>query len=628
MGGVLFFIAGVNVVSFLLGRVFVRARETSLRVALGANRRQLTRELFWDSVVISLAGGALAVLLALWTLWLLPAFLFEEDAQRLAFALNLVDITSICALYAAIMILCGLLPAFAVRDDRPADVLRRESAGQSKTVRLLRMGIVVTQMASCCVLVITTAFLFNSLRSALRPVMGQSAHNPVLIVVQADLYYGRRAYFREVERTARSVKGIHPIAWTGRPPGGQPQWQTFRIEPRQLRLRDITLELNLFTPDSLDLFELPPTAGRLFGFGDGACRVSIVNQQAAMRLFGQDTIGRIVRDSTGLPVEVLGVLSQKNRNAPPAIYYNTRDQGAISQQVARLMHFRAPVRTELAHGELDSNVVSDTYFAALGFEVVNGCAFSDHRTTDDCRVAVINQEAAALYFHENPVGSAVIDEQGTRSAIIGVVRSKPLGVFRKHADPAIYFPVWQDYLPRMTLIVGAKEEKPSILNDLQNEIAAIPGHGPAPVVVETLATYLAHTALAPLRIATIISGASACLALLLSILGLMAALTDAARQRGRELAIRAALGASRYRIVHHALGEGLRFVSIGVGLGMLSSWAILRFLLRIFPGTNSPGIWSWLAAPLSLLVAVLIAGVLPACGALLVNPVTALREDT
>jgi len=81
-----FFIACVNVASFLLGRASARSQETSVRVALGASRCQLTQGLLADSLVISAAGGALGGLLAMWISRVLPALLFEQDATRLVAA--------------------------------------------------------------------------------------------------------------------------------------------------------------------------------------------------------------------------------------------------------------------------------------------------------------------------------------------------------------------------------------------------------------------------------------------------------------------------------------------------------------------------------------------------------------
>jgi len=147
------------------------------------------------------------------------------------------------------------------------------------------------------------------------------------------------------------------------------------------------------------------------------------------------------------------------------------------------------------------------------------------------------------------------------------------------------------------------------------------------VLVRTLDAYLSQTALAPLRIATLIVGASATTAFVLSVLGLFGALTDAARQRRRELAVRIALGAQRRHVIFQVLWEGGRLAGAGALAGTLGSLLLSRILTRIAPANASPALWIWLAAPLVLAGAVAIASVLPTRKALIVNPVTIMRDN-
>jgi ABC-type lipoprotein release transport system permease subunit len=627
--GAVFFVACANVVSFLFGRAWARSRETSIRVALGASRGQLARELLWDSIVISIAGGAVGTLLAVWTARIVPALLFDQDAERLVFAPGLVSIVAASAVCAGATILCGLIPAFANANDRPEAVLRRESAGPSRMMGRVRVGLVAAQMTTCCVLVVSTAFLLDGLHAALQTSTGHRLGDAIVATVQAQPIAGAR-YFQQVQQATESMAGIRGVAWAGRLPGSQPMWQSFRIEPRHLPLRDITVDIAWFTAESLELFNLPPRAGRLFGFAEQTCRAAIVNEDAAAELFGANTVGRIIQDPAGLPVEIIGVVVSKVRSAKgsrPTIYYNNADQTGPAPDRIALTRFRAPIPAELASAELDTNVVSQSYFGAMGLSLITGQEFTGHRMPGECRIGVVNQEAADLYFGGNAVGAAVIDDRGVRTAIAGVVDSKPLETFQRHAEPEIYFPMLQDSLPRMTLIAGAREVKDPMLRDLRGRIESVPGRGPAPVIVRTLATHFAHTALAPLRITITIIGASAAMALLLSILGLFGALSAAARQRRRELAIRIALGAQRWRVIYQVLREGARLAFAGTLTGTLGSVALSRFLTRITRSNSSPDLWVWLVAPLVLALAVVIASVLPAGSALVAKPLTIMRED-
>lgn len=386
------------------------------------------------------------------------------------------------------------------------------------------------------------------------------------------------------------------------------------------------MDIAPFTSHSIAIFTLPPVAGRLFGVADQTCRAAVTNVEAAEALFGRNTVGRSILDPAGHPIEIIGVLGRKGRSRPTIYYYNPDQAGAPSDRIVSA-HFRAPTVSKLERAELDSNVVSPGYFAAMGWPLTAGQIFPDDVISRGCRVAVINQEAADLYFNEKAVGSAVIDDTGRRTEIIGVVHSAPLGTFERRAEPAIYFPMVQDYLPRMTLILGAREVNDRMLADLRSRIESVPGRGPSPLVIKTLETHLSQTALAPLRIATMIIGASATTAFVLSVLGLFGALSDAARQRRRELAVRIALGARRWHVIGHVLGEGGRLACAGALAGTLGSLLLSRILARITPSNGSPALWVWLAAPLVLAAAVAIASILPARRALLVNPLTIMGDD-
>jgi ABC-type antimicrobial peptide transport system permease subunit len=625
--GAVFFVASINVASFLFGRALKRSHETSLRIALGATRAQLLWELLSDSIVISVAGGALGALLAFCTARALPALLFEEDAERLVFAPHVLPIVTASMLCACFTVLCGMMPVFATVTDRPWIVLGRESGMPSKRTERIRSGLVLAQITSCYVLVICAVFLFEGLHSALKTSAGPHLGHAILVTVQEALTNPEVEikYFNEVERTAKSVTGVPSLAWAARLPGDRPIWRSFRILPASLPLHELNMDIVWLDTDSLRLLGNRLIAGRIFGFSDPTRRDAVVDEDAAQELFGPGTVGMTIQEPSGQPAEIIGVVKRSathEANQRRATVYYYTDQSSVPNPI-KGAHFRAPVVSPLTGAELSGNVVSPGYFNALDLSLVAGRQFAEHPMPGQGRVGMVNQEAADLYFNGKPVGAGIIDDQGIRTEIIGVVRSRALGTFEKHAEPAIYFPMQQDCAARMTLILEGSKVNTRTLATLRLKIES----GAAPVVIETLDAHLARTALAPLRIATLLSGALALLALVLSVLGLFSAQRDAELQRRRELALRIALGAQRWRIVLRFVTSAVQIAMAGTAIGALVSLVFLRVLAREGVIFSSPAVRVWLMVALLPTATVLIAGVIPALRATLADPLTIMRDE-
>jgi hypothetical protein len=350
--------------------------------------------------------------------------------------------------------------------------------------------------------------------------------------------------------------------------------------------------------------------------------------EAAAGLFGGDAVGKFLEDPAGQRVDIIGVVAMRKpehataRNRPTVYYY--ADQAGTPLDRVGPARFRVPARPKPVTAMLDANVVSASYFALMGLSLTAGGVFPDDPAPGDCRVGVINQEAAELHFGGNAVGGAVIDSAGRRTEIVGVVHSALLRTMQRRAEPAIYFPMAQDFVPRMTLILGARATNDAMVVSMRRRLEAVPG-GAGPVMTTTLDARLGRTALAPVRIATVLVGASAAISLVLGVLGLYGAMTDAARQRRRDIALRVALGAQGWRVLRQVLAEGVRLAGAGTVAGMLASLLVARWLARVTPGAGVPALWVWLAAPLVLVGAVAIASLLPARRALTADPLAIMR---
>ena len=628
-----FALACINVATLLLSRWSSRTRDSSVRMALGATRVQMARQLLADAIVISLTGAAFGSLVASWTTRVVPALLFEQDAEQLVFVLNRSATVTASIGCAAIMIICGLAPLVEIRRDDSARVLRRESAGPSPLMRRVRAALVILQMTCCCLLVISAGILVTGFRSALRTQTGNQLQHAILATVESQERFARPdvglQYFREIEQAAQSMPDTVTTTWSSVPPGGRPGWQSVRIIPPHATLRDVTLDLALFTRQSLEVVELPPTAGRMFGGADTAqsCPVVVINE-SARDLLGPDVVGERILDFAGRQTEILGVVaaSEAGKKPPvrPTVYYYP-DQGLVSPDQLGPTGFRVPANLTRQRGVLETYVLSPMYLDLMGLTVTSGTSFTNAPPTG-CRVGLVNEEANERYFGGDAIGGAVIDGSGHRTNIVGVVRAPLLRASQRQGEPAIYFPMTQDYLPRMTLIIGSRDASAAILASLRTRLNGIPG-GRSPAIVTTLEEHLSRVALAPERIATVLIGASAVIALLLGGFGLYGAMVDAARQRRREFGVRLALGSPGWRLVSQVLGEGARLAAAGTIAGLILSRIVTGWLSEISPAASPPPTWVWLAAPLPLLAAVLIASVVPARIALATDPLTIMRDE-
>jgi hypothetical protein len=367
----------------------------------------------------------------------------------------------------------------------------------------------------------------------------------------------------------------------------------------------------------------------MFGGVDtpGGCKVVVINQEAARDLFDGDAVGRSIHDAEGHSLEVVGVVATRrtatdSRPVRPTVFYYQDQNSTPSERIDA--HFRVTARPQ-AGAVLEANVVSQTYFYSMNLSPIDGKLFPDEPAPQDCRVGVVNQEASDRYFNGHAVGGAVIDAAGQRTKIVGVVQSPVLRTSQRRGEPAIYLPMAQDFQPRMTLMIDARDSDERMLALVRKSLDSVEG-GLSATVVTTLEDHLSKTALAADRIATILVGAAAATAVTLAVLGLYGAMSDATRRRRREIAVRLALGAQGWRVARQVLSEGIRLAGAGTASGILGSLLVARWLSQVTPTAATAPLWAWLAAPLVLVVSVAIASIVPARRAASVDPLTIMRD--
>src|SRR5262249_17069847 len=189
-------------------------------------------------------------------------------------------------------------------------------------------------------------------------------------------------------------------------------------------------------------------------------------------------------------------------------------------------------------------------------------------------------------------------------------------------QPAIYLPMSQHYLPRMTLIIGVDQANDAAVGSVRRQIEQVSGGEGA--VVMTLSAHLARTALAPERLAAVLVAALRGVGGRVGAVGVEGTVAESARQRQREVALRLALGAGGWRVVRLMIAECVRLAGTGIVAGSIGSVVVARWLTRITPDAGLPGVRGYLIAALVVAGEVAIGCVLPARRALAVDPLSIL----
>lgn len=635
--GLVFLTATANVTGLLLSRSARRRHETAARAAVGATRARLAAGVAADSVVIAIGGGMLGALVAYWTSRAFPALLYSEDADRLKTAGEAWLVARAMAMYAATMMICALAPISQLHKHGPLNILRRSGDGGATAVGRLRSTVVSAQIATCVLLVIGSAILLQGFRSAVHTLRREQIGQPIVAILEARARFARpdlgREYFQAAERLVARVPGITGVAWTNTLPGARTADRNVRFEQPRIGTREAVIDT--IASNGAEVLVQTTTAGRLFGGVDGAgtCPVAIANAAAEQEFFGGDAVGWTVADWTGRRIDVVGVVTppdepgSRERQVDPTLYFYERQSPSWASSDVMPRRFRVPMLPDGPRTRVDVavTIASGGYLRSVGARVVSGADF-DAAREDPCGVALVNREAAAAYFGEKPVGGAVIDRDGQRARIIGVVETPVLRVIERAKEPMVYLPFDQVYSPSMTLIAQTAAATPELVSLIDARLQELDGAAERPQVM-TLEERLVRTALGPERIATTLVAACAVLALMLGLIGVYGVMADAVRARQREIALRLALGAPASRIVYGVFRDGLRLAGAGTAIGMSIAWLMLRLVLHADDGFARPAAWVWAACPAALFVIVAVASVGPARWALAVNPLQIARES-
>lgn len=305
---VVLLIVCANVANLLLARFTTRQKEFSMRLALGAKRWRLVRQLVTESLVLAIAGALLGIMVAVWSGHLLHYLLPPGQIVSLSLGIqinrNLLLFTGMLCL--ATTLLCGLVPAFHSVNKNLSDSLKESGRSASAGQRSHRMRtlLVLSEVSLALVALIGAGLFVRSFRAAQRIDPGFDSNNVLL----AQFYLSTSGYNLEqreqfcfrLREHLESQPGVASVSYSdGVPLGFEPSWwEELQIKGYLPRPGENMLTYrNVVAPGYFNLMRIPILQGRDFTEHDDdkSASVMIVNESFVKRYFGDGlVIGRQV----------------------------------------------------------------------------------------------------------------------------------------------------------------------------------------------------------------------------------------------------------------------------------------------------------------------------------------------
>jgi len=319
-----------NLAGALLSRTLSRQREFAVRVALGAGRGRLVRQVLTESIVLALAGGIAGVLLAVFGLAVLRGLAIRALPSYASLSLDggALVVTALIALATGIAF--GVAPALTVGRSNVQNTLRQESRGASESMRSrqLRGILVAGQIALCLSLLTGAGLLARSLLAMTASPLGFNPEGVLTVAVQFPpgpyfLVHNRTEFVSQFEERLRALPGVVSVASSGEVPTGTMNHNPFFIDGAPLPPPG-EQPTSLYRTVSDDYFRtlgISLKAGRTFGPQDRADSppVLIINDAAARRYWPKgDAVGARIRLDPRPGTEaftVIGVVGDE-RNDP------------------------------------------------------------------------------------------------------------------------------------------------------------------------------------------------------------------------------------------------------------------------------------------------------------------------
>ncbi len=271
------------------------------------------------------------------------------------------------------------------------------------------------------------------------------------------------------------------------------------------------------------------------------------------------------------------------------------------------------------------------YFRTLGIPIVKGRDLTREDMAPGAPgVAVVNEKMAAKYWpNEDPIGRRITlglpRPENPWITIVGIAKSVPHRAIDSQPEPDWY--TSRVVLPQRNryLLVRSGVPAESLTEAIRKEVATIDRHQPLSSV-KTMTDVIGATT-APRRFNAVLLGVFSAIALVLATLGIYSVISYSITLRTQEIGIRMALGARRPAILMMVLRQGMTLTIIGVVIGLVSAFALTRWMSSLLFGVSASDPWTYFVVLLVALGSSLLACSLPGRRATRVDPLVALRYE-
>ncbi len=368
--GLVLLIACANVANMLLARAATRARELAVRMAIGAGRFRLLRQILAESLLLSLLAGMLAVVIGHWVAGTLVHFLPQGHVTTVVdLRLNVPTVLFVFVLSVVACVTCGLAPAVHTTRFNLVAMLKPTPGASIGTLpsAWVRKLLVMSQVAFSLVLLIAAGIFVRTMLTLWPMDYGAHPERVLLITMkpQPEIYtpVQRRALIAELVRRVAAIPGVDATGVAEYGPLGS------RISERRESIEaapghPIRVETDWASEGFFTAVGIPQIAGRGFSRTDmvGSAPVVVINQTLARELFGHASpVGRRIRlaqAKDARPLEIIGVVGDSryyevHGSPQPAVWFAFQDKAPemptlhVRSTHANIDALAAAVRLEL-----------------------------------------------------------------------------------------------------------------------------------------------------------------------------------------------------------------------------------------------------------------------------------------